>query len=128
MPRINITQQDGSIVAETTKEGIERHLLERNPKLYRATCLSLFGDTELGHQLGPFGTPPLATQILEGTFQHEEKAINAIVAQLQRRTDITPMPQPILTERDFSNAFKGIWEASSSSPAGLYNALYKYLV
>jgi Mg2+/Co2+ transporter CorB len=54
--RIDITQQDGSIVAETTKEGIGRHLLERNRKLYRSSGLSPFGDTELGRQLGPLGT------------------------------------------------------------------------
>jgi hypothetical protein len=64
MSIIDIKQQHCSIVAETTKEGIEQHLLERNPKLYRATGLSPFGDTELGRQLGPFGTPPLATQII----------------------------------------------------------------
>jgi hypothetical protein len=51
MSRIDITQQDGSIVPETIKEGIERHILEKNPKLYRAAGLSPFGDTELGRQL-----------------------------------------------------------------------------
>jgi hypothetical protein len=45
MSRIDITQQDGSTVAETTKEGIERHLLQRNPKLYRSAGLPPFGDT-----------------------------------------------------------------------------------
>jgi hypothetical protein len=29
MSTIDTTEQDGSIVAETTKEGIERHLLEQ---------------------------------------------------------------------------------------------------
>jgi hypothetical protein len=43
--RIVITQQDGSIVKETTKEGIERHLLIQNPTLYWAAGLSPFGDT-----------------------------------------------------------------------------------
>jgi hypothetical protein len=39
MSRIDITRQDGSIMAETTKEGIERHLLQRNPKLYQSAGL-----------------------------------------------------------------------------------------
>jgi hypothetical protein len=54
MSRINITQQDGSIMTVTAKEGIEQHLLERNPKLYRAAGLSPFRNTDLGRQLGPF--------------------------------------------------------------------------
>jgi hypothetical protein len=45
MSIIDITQQDGSIVAEMTKEGIGSHLLQRNPKLYRTSGLSPFGDT-----------------------------------------------------------------------------------
>jgi hypothetical protein len=92
MSRIDITQQDGSIVAEITKEGIERHLLTRNPRFYRAAGLSPFGNTEMGRRLGPFGSSPLATQILEGTFRHEDKGISIIAAQVQRRTD-TPPPQ-----------------------------------
>jgi hypothetical protein len=51
MSIIDIAQQDGSISVETTKERIERHLLERNPKLYRAAELSPFGDTKLGRHL-----------------------------------------------------------------------------
>jgi hypothetical protein len=96
MSRIDITQpqQDSSIITVTTKEGIEQHLLERNPKLYRAAGLSPFGDTNIGLQLGPFGSSPLAIHILEGTFRHEDKAISAIAAHFQRRTDIPPMPPP----------------------------------
>jgi hypothetical protein len=126
----DITQQDGSTLAETKTEGIERHLLQRNPKLYQAAGISLSGYTELGRQLGPFGLSPLETEILEGIFRHESHAISAIMAQLQRRTDIAPMPQPTVMERDFSNAFGGLREASSSSPSGLYimpytNALHE---
>jgi hypothetical protein len=95
--RIDITQQDGSIIAVTTKEGVEQHLLERNPKLYRAAGLSPVGDTDLECQLGPFISSPLATHILGGTFRQEEKASSAIAAQLQRRTDIPPMPPPTVT-------------------------------
>jgi hypothetical protein len=129
MSRIDITQQDGSIIAVITKEG-EQHLLERSPKLYRAAGLSPFGGTELGRQLGPFvpfGSSPLATRILEGNFRHEDKAISAIAAQFQRRTGIPPMPPPTVTEQDFSKAFGGIRETSASSPSGLYNSLYKFL-
>jgi hypothetical protein len=68
MSRIDIAQEDGSMVAETTKEGIERHLLHRNPKLYRSEGVSPFGDTELGKQLGPFVSSKLAIKILGGTF------------------------------------------------------------
>jgi hypothetical protein len=127
MSRIDITQQDESIVAETKKEGIGRHLLQRKPKLYRASGVSPFGDIELRPQLGPFGSSPLTTKILEGTFHHENKSISAIAVQLQRRADIAPITQPTVIERDFSNAFGGLHEASSSSPSGLYNALYKCL-
>jgi hypothetical protein len=88
---------------------------------------SPFGDTELGRHLGPFGSSPLATQRLEGTFQHEKKSIRAIASQLKRRTDIPPMPQPTGTEQEFSNACGGLHEASSIPPSGLYNALYKCL-
>jgi hypothetical protein len=35
------------------------------------------------------------------------------------------MPQPTVMERDFLNACGGLHEASSSSPSGLYSALYK---
>jgi hypothetical protein len=70
MSRIYITKQYGSIVSETTKEGIELHLFGRNPKLYRVAGLSPFGATELGRQLGPFGYSPLETQIQEVTFIH----------------------------------------------------------
>jgi hypothetical protein len=101
--------------------------LERNRKLYRAAGLSPFGDTKLGRQLGPFGSSPLLTQILEVTFRYEDKAISAIAAQLQRRTDIPPIPPPTVTEQDFSKAFGGLRETSGSSPSGLYNVLYKCL-
>jgi hypothetical protein len=101
--------------------------LERNPKLYRAAGLSPFGDTKTGRQLRLFVSSPLATQIQEGTFRHDNKAISAIAVQHQRRTDIPPMSQPTAMERDFLNACGGLREASSSSPSGLYNALYKCL-
>jgi hypothetical protein len=53
--------------------------------------------------------------------------MSEIAAQLQRRTDIPPMPPPTVTEQYFSKAFGGIRETSASSPSGLYNALYKRL-
>jgi hypothetical protein len=73
MSRIDITQKDGSIVAETTKEGIELHLLERNPKLNIVAGLSHFGDTELGSQLGPFGTPPSCNSNTRRNFPTQEQ-------------------------------------------------------
>jgi hypothetical protein len=78
---------------------------------------------DLGRQLGPFGLSPLATKIPQGNFHHENKAISAITGQLQRRTDIVPMPQSTVTLIYFSNAFGGLREASSS----FYDALYKCL-
>jgi hypothetical protein len=65
---IDITQQNGSIVAETTKESIAQNLLQRNPKLYRAAGLSPFGDIYLGHHRGPSGSSPLTTEETERTF------------------------------------------------------------
>jgi hypothetical protein len=62
-----------------TKEGIGRHLLQRNPKLYRSSGLPPFGDTELERQLGPFGSSPLATDKLEGTLHRKIHAISAIM-------------------------------------------------
>jgi hypothetical protein len=47
MSRINVTLEDGMILAETTKEGIENRLLECNPKVYRYLGLTPFGDTEV---------------------------------------------------------------------------------
>jgi hypothetical protein len=116
----------GKWLHKPKEKGLKTHILERN--LYRAAGLSPFGDTELGRQLGPFGTSPIATQIVEGKFRHEHKFISAIVAQLQRITDIPPIPKPTVIERDFLNAFGGLLEASSSSPSGLYNTLFKCLI
>jgi hypothetical protein len=45
MSRIDVTLEDRMIVANTTKEGIETHLLEHNPKIYRAAGITKFGDT-----------------------------------------------------------------------------------
>jgi hypothetical protein len=94
---IDIAQQDGSIIAVTKKKGIEQHLKELNTKLYRDAGLPPFGDTDLGCQLGTFVSSSIATQIFEGSSIHEDKSISAITAQLQRRTDITPMPPPPVT-------------------------------
>jgi hypothetical protein len=64
MSIIDVTQEDGTITAETTNECIGNHLLMRNPKVYRATGLTPFGDMKLGKCLGPNGSSPLATPIL----------------------------------------------------------------
>jgi hypothetical protein len=48
MTRIDVTIEDGSTIDKTTKEGIEEHLLEQNPKVYRAAGLTPFGDSDLG--------------------------------------------------------------------------------
>jgi hypothetical protein len=71
MAIIDVTHEDGTVVAETTKEGIESHLLECNPKDYIAAGLTPFGDTELGRRLGPCSSSQLATSVLEGTFENE---------------------------------------------------------
>jgi hypothetical protein len=72
-------------------------------------------------------TSPLATAKLEGSYEHDNFAINAIVKQLKRREDIPMQPSPKITERDYSNASGGLMEVSASYPSGLYNALYKCL-
>jgi hypothetical protein len=51
MARIDVTLEDGTVVAETTNEEIEEHLLERNPEVYRAAGLMPFGDSYLGRCL-----------------------------------------------------------------------------
>jgi hypothetical protein len=127
MARIDVTLKDGTVVSKRMKEGIEEHLLERNTKVYRAVGLTPFGDSDLGRRLGPYGSSPLATAILEGSFEHDSFAINAIVKQLNRRDDIPMQPIPTITERYHSNAFGGLREVPASSPSGLYNALYKCL-
>jgi hypothetical protein len=50
----------------------------QNPKVYRAATLVPFGDTELGRSLGPNGSSPLTTAILDGTFEHDDFDVNAI--------------------------------------------------
>jgi hypothetical protein len=127
MSRIYITQPDGLITTETTKEGIENHLLLSNPKLYRAAGLTPFGYTEIGRQLGPNGSSHLETEILNGTYENDDFAANAIIKQLKRRENIVAMPRPVISERDSSNAFGGIREVSATSPPGLYHAIYKCL-
>jgi hypothetical protein len=87
------------------KEGIEEHLLERNTKVHRAAGLTPFGDSNLGRRLGPYGSSPLATVILQGSFEYDNFAINAIAKQIKRRDDIPMQPTPTITERDYSNAF-----------------------
>jgi hypothetical protein len=62
--RIDVTLEDGAVAAETTKEGIELHLLERNTQVYRAVGLTQFINTELGRGLGSRGSSPLAKSIL----------------------------------------------------------------
>jgi nitrate reductase beta subunit len=42
MASIDVTLEDGTVIAKTTKEGIEEHLLERNPKVYIAAGLTPF--------------------------------------------------------------------------------------
>jgi hypothetical protein len=95
--------------------------------VYRAAGLTSFGDLDLGQRIGPYGSSPLATAILEGSFKHKNFAINAIFKQLKRRDDISMQPRPTIIERDYSNAFGGLREFSASSPYGLFNALYKCL-
>jgi 5'-3' exonuclease len=116
MARIDVTLEDGTIVAKTTKIGIEENLLERNPKVYRAAGLTPFGDTDLGRRLGPYGFSPLETAILEGSYEHYNFAITEIVKQLKIRYYIPMQPKPIITERDYSNSFGGIREVPASSP------------
>jgi hypothetical protein len=84
MARIDVTVEDGTVMDETTKEGTEEHLLERNTKVYRAVGLTTFGDSDLCLRLAPCGSPPLATGIIEGSFEHGKFAIDAIVKENQR--------------------------------------------
>jgi hypothetical protein len=44
-----------------------------------------FGDSDLGRSLGTYGSSPLTTVILEGSFENDNFAINTIVKQLKRR-------------------------------------------
>jgi hypothetical protein len=50
----------------------------------------------------------LATAILEGTFEHDDFAVNTIAKQLQIREDIEMQPRSTIYERDYSNDFGGI--------------------
>jgi hypothetical protein len=82
MVMIDVMLEYGTIVSKTTNQGIEEHLLEKNPKVYRAVGLTPFGDSDLGRRFGPYGSPPLATAILEGSYEHDNCAINAKIYQL----------------------------------------------
>jgi hypothetical protein len=42
MERIDITLEDSTVMDKTTKKGIKVHLLELNPKVYRASGLTPF--------------------------------------------------------------------------------------
>jgi hypothetical protein len=125
--RIDITLEDGTFFAKTTKIGIEEHLLQRNLKVYRAAGLTPFGDTDLGRCLGPYVSSSLAKAILEGSYEDDNFASNAIVKQLKRRENIAMQPRPTIMETYYSNAFGGLREASANSPSGIYNTLYKCL-
>jgi hypothetical protein len=46
MARIDVMIDYGTIVAKTTKQRIEEHLIVRNPKVYRAAGLTPFGDSD----------------------------------------------------------------------------------
>jgi hypothetical protein len=48
MARIDLTLEDGIVLAKTTKEGMEKNFLEKNPKAYRATGITPFGDSYPG--------------------------------------------------------------------------------
>jgi hypothetical protein len=97
MARIDVTLEYGTVVAKTTKDRIEEHLIERNPKVYRGAGLTPFGDSDLGRCLGPFESSSLVTAILEGPFKHDKIAINAIVKQLHRVDDVPMQPRPKIT-------------------------------
>jgi hypothetical protein len=94
MARIDVMLEDGTIISKNTKQGMEERLLEVNPKVHRAAGLTPFGDSDLGQRLGPYGSSPLATAILEGSYEHDNFAINAIIKQLKIREDILIQPRP----------------------------------
>jgi hypothetical protein len=81
----------------------------------------------LGRSLGPTGDLPLADLILNGSFSHPNRAVNAFTQQLRRLSHCPDILATRITEKQFSRAFGGLREKYASSPSGLYNAHYMCL-
>jgi hypothetical protein len=118
---------DGQLMPLATKAEIEDHLLARNPLAYLASGTALFGHTVLGRSLGPTGDSYIADVILNGSFSHPNRAVNAFTQQLCRCGHCPDILATRITEKQFSRAFGGLREKYASSPSGLYNAHYMCL-
>jgi hypothetical protein len=65
--------------------------------------------------------------ILNGSFSHPNRAVNAFTQQLRRHIHCPDIPAAKITETQFSRAFGGLRDKAASSPSGLYNAHYMCL-
>jgi hypothetical protein len=117
----------GRITPLTTKNEIEDHLLQCNPQSYWVAGSTPFGHTPLGRSLSLTCDSPLANFILDGTFTNTNLEVKAFTSHLRRRPYCSDIPKADVTENQFSRAFGGLREKSTSYPSGLYNAHYMCL-
>jgi hypothetical protein len=100
---------------------VEEHLIERNVKKLLHAEETPLGYTDLGRELVHTGDTPMAEAILDGTFEHDSLADDAladILKQLRKHPNVQDIIQPIVTEADFKSAFKCVPEKTASYFSG----------
>jgi hypothetical protein len=116
--KVDVEQEDGRMIEETTKEGIERACMEENEKKYRQTEASPCMQEPLCSELGYLGISESCNQILAGTYQPPE-GTNIYTRELLQHMKCLPIQHPIdkaeITTQMFKDGWKKIKENTSAA-------------
>ena len=116
--KVDVEQDDGRVIEETTKEGIERACMEENEKKYRQTQATPCMQEPLLSELGYLGITASCDQILEGTYQ-PPPGINQYTRELLQHMQRLPIQYPskkaTITTPMFKEGWKKIKENTSAA-------------